>query len=87
MSTLTEIDKRIKRDTKKLQEVEIDSTYTDEQSQRQIKRLEYRITGNAKNTITKLKRPSKVARIKQTLEKVLDKNIFLPERTRILIRE
>ena len=87
MSKLTEIDKRIKRDTKKLQEVEIDSTYTDEQSQRQIKRLECRITGNAKNTITKLKRPSKVARIKQTLEKVLDKNIFLPERTRILIRE
>ena len=33
MSKLTEIDKRIKRDTKKLQEVEIDSTYTDEQSQ------------------------------------------------------
>ena len=84
MSKLTEIDKRIKRDTNKLQ---VDSTYTDEQSQRQIKRLEYRITGNAKNTITKLKRPSKVARIKQTLEKVLDKNIFLPERTRILIRE
>ena len=29
-SKLTEINKRIKRDTKKLEEVENDSTYTDE---------------------------------------------------------
>ena len=87
MSKLTEIDKRIKRDTKKLQEVENDYIYTDEQSHRQIRRLEYRITGKAKNAITKSKRPSKVARIKQTLEKVFDKNIFLPERTLILIHE
>ena len=32
-SKLTEIDKRIKRDTKKLEEVENDPTYTDEQRQ------------------------------------------------------
>ena len=32
-SKLTEIDKRIKRDTKKLEEVENDPTYTDEQGQ------------------------------------------------------
>ena len=32
-SKLTEINKRIKRDTKKLEEVENDSTYTDEQRQ------------------------------------------------------
>ena len=87
MSKLTEIVKRIKRDTKKLQEVENDYTYTDEQSQRQIRRLEYRITGKAEKTITKSKRPSNVARIKQTLEKVFHKNIFLPERTLILIYE
>ena len=87
ISKLTEIDKRIKRDTKKLQEVENDYIYTNEQSQRQIRRLEYRITGKAKNAITKPKRPSKVARIKQTLEKVFDKNIFLLERTLILIHE
>ena len=30
-SKLTEIDKRIKKDTKKVEEVENDSTYTDEQ--------------------------------------------------------
>ena len=32
-SKLIEIDKRIKRDTKKMEEVENDSTYTDEQRQ------------------------------------------------------
>ena len=32
-SKLTEIDKRIKRDTKKLEEVESDPTYSDEQRQ------------------------------------------------------
>ena len=33
MSKLTEIDKRIKRDTKKLEEVENDPSYSDEQRQ------------------------------------------------------
>ena len=55
-SKLTEINKRIKRDTKKLEEVENDPTYTDEQ--RQVRQLEYRKTGKARNTATKLKRPS-----------------------------
>ena len=55
-SKLTEINKRIKRDTKKLEEVEDDPTYTDEQ--RQVRRLEYRKTGKARNTVTKLKRSS-----------------------------
>ena len=55
-SKLTEINKRIKRDTKKLEEVENDPTYTDEQ--RQVRRLEYRKTGKARNTVTKLKRSS-----------------------------
>ena len=39
-SKLTEIDKRIKRDTKKLQEVENDSTYSDEQRQLYRDRLD-----------------------------------------------
>ena len=39
-SKLTEIDKRIKRDTKKLQEVENDPTYTNEQRQLYRNRLD-----------------------------------------------
>ena len=39
-SKLTEIDKRIKRDTKKLEEVENDPTYTDEQRQLYRDRLD-----------------------------------------------
>ena len=44
MSKLTEINKRIERDTKKLKEVENDPIYTDELKaviQRQIRRFEY----------------------------------------------
>ena len=41
MSKVTEIDKRIKRDTKKLEEVENDPTYTDEQRQLYRDRLDY----------------------------------------------
>ena len=40
MSKLTEIDKRIKRDTKKLEEVENDPAYTDEQRQLYKDRLD-----------------------------------------------
>ena len=40
MSKLTEIDKRIKRDTKKLEEVENDPSYTDEQRQLYKDRLD-----------------------------------------------
>ena len=39
-SKLTEIDKRIKRDTKKLEEVENDPTYSDEQRQLYKDRLD-----------------------------------------------
>ena len=39
-SKLTEIDKRIKRDAKKLEEVENDPTYTDEQRQLYRDRLD-----------------------------------------------
>ena len=39
-SKLIEIDKRIKRDTKKMEEVENDSTYTDEQRQLYRDRLD-----------------------------------------------
>ena len=40
MSKVTEIDKRIKRDTKELEEVENDPTYTDEQRQLYRDRLD-----------------------------------------------
>ena len=40
MSKLTEIDKCIKKDTKKLEEVESDSTYIDEQRQLYKDRLD-----------------------------------------------
>ena len=55
-SKLTDIDKRIQRDTKKLEEVENDPTYTDEQKRLygdMARRLEYRKTGKARNTVTK----------------------------------
>ena len=55
---LTEIDKRIQRDTKMLQEVENDPTYSDEQRQLYKDRLDDRKTGKARNTVTKSKRPS-----------------------------
>ena len=90
-SKLTEINKHIKRDTKKLDEVENDSTYTDEQrklyrdglddlnTEKQA-RLEI-LSQNRKDLQTQ------VARIKQTLEKVLDKNTSLAQRIRTLFRE
>ena len=57
-SKLTEIDKRIQRDTKMLQEVENDPTYSDEQRQLYKDRLDNRKTGKARNTVTKSKRSS-----------------------------
>ena len=90
-SKLTEIDKRIKRDAKKLKEVGNDRTYTDEQRQlykdglddlkteKQV-RLEI-LSQNSKDLQTQ------VARIKQTLEKVLDKDTSLAERICTLFRE
>ena len=90
-SKLTEIDKRIQRDTKKLEEIENYPIYTDEQRQLYRDRLDDLNTGkqarleilsqNWKDLQTQ------VARIKQTLEKVLDQDTSLAERIRTLFRE
>ena len=90
-SKLTEINKRIKRDTKKLEEVETDPTYSDEQRQLYRDRLDDLNTEKqARLEILSQNRKdlqTQVARIKQTLEKVLDKNTSLTERIRTLFRE
>ena len=90
-SKLTEINKRIQRDTKKLEEVENDPTYTDEQRQLYRDRLDDLNTEKqARLEILSQNRKdlqTHVARIKQTLEKVLDKNTSLAERIHILFRE
>ena len=88
-SELTRIN--IQRDTKKLEEVENDPTYTDEQTQLYRDRLddlysEKRarleiLTQNRKDLQTQ------VARIKQTLEKFLNQNTSLAERICILFCE
>ena len=90
-SKLTETNKRIKRDTKKLEEVENDLTYSDEQRRLYKDRLDDPntekqtrleiLSQNRKDLQTQ------IARIKQTLEKVFDKNTPLPERILILISE
>ena len=88
---LTEIDKRIQRDTKKLEEVENDPTYTDEQRQLYRDRLDDLNTEKqARLEILSQNRKdlqTQVARIKQILEKVLDQNTSLAERIRTLFRE
>ena len=90
-SKLTEIDKHIKRDTKKLQEVENDLTYSDEQRQLCKDRLDDLNTEKqARLEILSQNRKdlqTQVARIKQTIEKVLDQNTSLAERIRTLFRE
>ena len=97
---LTGINKRIERDTKTLQEVlpaeppaaiQNDPTYTDEQRQLYKDRLDDLNTEKqARLEILSQNRKdlqTQVARIKQTLEKVLDKNTSLAERIRTLFRE
>ena len=88
-SKLTEIDKRIKRDTKKLEEV--DPTYTDVQMQLYRDRLgDLNTEKQTRLEILSQNRKdlkTQVARIRQTLEKVLDKNTPLPERILTLISE
>ena len=88
---LTVIYKRIKRGTKKLEEVENDLTYSDEQRQLYKDRLDdLNIEKKAKLEILSQNRKdfqTQVARIKETLEKVLDKNTSLAERIRTLFRE
>ena len=88
---LTEINKRIERDTKKLKEAEDDPTYSDEQRQSYRDRLDDLntekqtrleiLSQNRKDLQTQ------VSRIKQTIDKVLDKDASLLERIRILFRE
>ena len=88
---LTEIDKRIKRDTEKLEEVENDLTYSDEQKRLYRDRLDDLNTEKqARLEILSLNRKdlqTQVARIKQTLEKVLDQNTSLADRIRTFFRE
>ena len=90
-SKLAEINKHIKRNTQKLKEVENDSSYTDEQRQLYRDRLDDLntekqakleiLSQNWKNLQTQ------VGRIKQTLEKVVDKDASLGERICTFFRE
>ena len=88
---LTEIDKRIQRDTKKLEEVENDLTYTDEQRQLHRDRSDDLNTGKkVRLEILSQNRKdlqTQIARFRQTREKVLDQNPSLAERIRTLFRE
>ena len=90
-SKLTEIDKRIERDTKKLKELEDDPTYTAEQRQLYRDRLDDLNTEKqARLEILSQNRKdlqTQVARIRQTIKKVLDKDTALLERIGILFRE
>ena len=82
--------KRIKRDTK-LEEVENDPTYTDEQRQLYRDRLDdLNAEKQARLEILSQNRKdpqTQVARIRQTIEKVLDQNTSLAGRIRILFSE
>ena len=90
-SKLTEIDRQVKKDAKKLEEVENDPTYTNEQRQLYRDRLDGSntekqvrleiLSQNRKDLQTQ------VARIKQTIEKVLDKDTSLAGRICTLFRE
>ena len=75
-SKLTEINKRIKRNTKKLEEVENDPTYSDEQRQLYSNRLDDLNTEKLARleTLSQNQKDlqTQVARIKQTVAKVLD---------------
>ena len=82
-SKLTEINARIERDTKKLEEVKNDSSYTDEQRQLYRDRLDDLNTEKQ----ARVEILSQVARIRQTLEKVLDKNTSLSGRILTLLKD
>ena len=91
ISKLTEINKNIKRDTKKLQGVENDPTYSNEHKRLYRDRLDDLntekqarleiLSQNWKDLQTQ------VVRIKQTLEKVLDNDNSLTKRIRTLFKE
>ena len=80
-SKLTEINKRIKRDAKKLKEVANDPTYSDGKGQLYKDRLgDLNIKKQARLEMLSQDRKdlqTHIARIKQTLEKVRDKIHFL----------
>ena len=89
---LSELDKRIKRDTAKLKEIEDNPEgFSEEQKQLYKKRLQDLkkerqarlefLSQNHKDLQTQ------VARIKQTIEKILDSDTSLGERIRTLFRE
>ena len=90
-SKLTEINKRIKRDTKKLEEVEKDPTYSDKQRQLYMDRLDDLNTEKQARLEIQLQNrkdlQTQVTRIRQTIEKVLDQDTFLAERICTLFRE
>ena len=90
-SKLTEINNRIKRHYKKLEEVENDPTYSDEQRQLHRDRLDDLNTEKQARLEILLQNrkdlQTQVARIKQTLEKVIDKNTSSVERMCTLFRE
>ena len=90
-SKLTEIYKRVKRDSKKLEEVENDSSYTDKQRQLNRDRLDDLSTEKqARLEILSQNREdlqTQVARIKQTIEKVLDQDTSLAEKINTLFKE
>ena len=90
-SKLTEIDKRIKRDTKKLEKLENDPIYSDEQRQLYRDRLDDLNTEKQERLEilpeNRKDLQTQVARIKQIIEKALDQNISLAERIRTLLRK
>ena len=90
-SKITEIDKCIKRDTKKLEEVENAPSYTDEQRQLYRDRLDDLNTEKqARLELLSQNRQdlqTQTVRIRQTLEKALDQNTSFAERIRTLIKE
>ena len=90
-SKLTEIYKRVKRDSKKLEEVENDSSYTDKQRQLNWDRLDDLSTEKqARLEILSQNQEdlqTQVARIKQTIEKVLDQETSLAEKINTLFKE
>ena len=89
ISKLTDLNERIKRDSKKFKEVKNDPTYSDEQRQLYRDRLDDLNTEKQglKYSQNRKDLQTQVARIKQTLEKILDKDTSLAERIRTLIRE
>ena len=90
-SKLTEINKRIQRDAKKLEEVENHSTYTDEQRQLYRDVLDnFNTEKQARLEILSQKwkdLQTLVARIRKTIAKSFDQDTSLAERIRTIFRE